>query len=68
VCFIEAGSTFVPAKPWEPQRESLWVSQLHLLPADVQRLVASFKAQAAAADADGPKGPAQAAAQAAGCA
>ena len=60
VCFLEAGRTFVPAKPWQRDDESKWVCDPRLLTAEVQQFVQRFGSQA------GEGGGAVAAAAAAG--
>jgi len=40
-CFLESGKTWVPAKPWERERDGVWVDgQVQLLSKEAQRLVA----------------------------
>ena len=40
-CFLESGKTWVPAKPWERERDGVWVEgQVQLLSKEAQRLVA----------------------------
>lgn len=47
LCFLEAGRTYVPAKPWAPAEESKWVADARLLPPPVLQLLERFAAQAA---------------------
>ena len=42
LCFLEAGRTYVPAKPWLPQEESRWACSAHDLPQAVRQLVQRF--------------------------
>ena len=47
LCFMEAGRTYVPAKPWNPGEESKWVAAAHLLPPTVHQFVDRFRSQQA---------------------
>ena len=48
---MEAGRTYVPAKPWNHQEESKWVAAAHLLPPTVRQFVDRFRSQQAPAEA-----------------
>lgn len=37
LCFMEAGSTWVPSKPWEANVPGKWVTESTQLPASVQQ-------------------------------
>jgi hypothetical protein len=45
LCFLKAGRTYVPAKPWNPGEESKWVAAPHLLPPTVRQFVDRFRSQ-----------------------
>jgi hypothetical protein len=56
LCFMEAGRTYVPAKPWNPGEESKWVAAPHLLHPTVRQFVDRFRSQQAPAAAAGDAG------------
>ena len=43
LCFLEAGRTWVPPKPWEAGSSGAHISELVLLPAAVQKLLQNLK-------------------------
>ncbi|KAI3436650.1 hypothetical protein D9Q98_006066 [Chlorella vulgaris] len=49
MCVLEAGCTYVPAKPWDLSEESKWVADPRLLSKQVQKFILNFSSQSAAA-------------------